>query len=54
MATGLTATSPKQREDTLPVLDYYRARPDITVHDINGMDTIDGVHTQILEALKLV
>lgn len=42
------------REDTLPVLDYYRARPDITVHDINGMDTIDGVHTQILEALKLV
>jgi adenylate kinase len=41
------------REDTLPVLDYYRARPDIIVHDINGMDTIDGVHTQILEALKI-
>ncbi|MEK7462583.1 MAG: nucleoside monophosphate kinase [Patescibacteria group bacterium] len=41
------------REDTLPVLDYYRARPDIIVHDINGMDTIDGVHQQILAALKL-
>jgi adenylate kinase len=41
------------REDTLPVLDYYRARPDITVHDIYGMDTIDGVHAQILEALKI-
>ncbi|MEY2665346.1 MAG: hypothetical protein RLZZ480_451 [Candidatus Parcubacteria bacterium] len=41
------------RDDTLPVLDYYRARPDITVHDIDGMDTIDGVHEQILTALKL-
>ncbi len=41
------------REDTLPVLDYYRARPDIIVHDIDGMDTIDGVHNQILKALNL-
>lgn len=41
------------REDTLPVLDYYRARPDIVVHDIDGMDTIDGVHNQILKALNL-
>jgi adenylate kinase len=41
------------REDTLPVLDYYRARPDVHVHDIDGMDTIDGVHEQILKALKL-
>lgn len=41
------------REDTLPVLDYYRARPDIIVHDIDGMDTIEGVHQQILNALKL-
>ncbi len=42
------------REDTLPVLDYYRARPDIIVHDIDGMDTIDGVHEQILKALNLL
>jgi adenylate kinase len=42
------------REDTLPVLDYYRARPDIIVHDIDGMDTIDGVHEQILKALNLM
>ncbi len=41
------------KDDTLPVLDYYRARPDIHVHDIDGMDTIDGVHNQILNALKL-
>lgn len=41
------------REDTLPVLDYYRSHPDITVHDIDGMDTIDGVHQQILKALNI-
>jgi adenylate kinase len=41
------------REDTLPVLDYYRARGDIVVHDIDGMDTIEGVHEQILKALNL-
>jgi adenylate kinase len=41
------------REDTLPVLDYYRARPDTTVHDIDGLDTIEGVHDQILKALKI-
>lgn len=41
------------REETLPVLDYYRARPDVHVHDIDGMDSIDGVHEQILKALKI-
>jgi adenylate kinase len=41
------------REDTLPVLDYYQARPDVHVHDIDGTDTVEGVHTQILKALKL-
>jgi adenylate kinase len=40
------------REDTLPVLDYYRVRPDTTVHNIDGTDSIDGVHEQILKALK--
>lgn len=41
------------REDTQPVLDYYRVRPDTHVHDLDGTDTIDGVHQQILKALNL-
>tara|TARA_B100001989_G_scaffold190785_1_gene139817 strand:- start:849 stop:1448 length:600 start_codon:yes stop_codon:yes gene_type:complete len=41
------------REDTLPVLDYYRVRPDTQVHDLDGTDTIEGVHSQILKALEL-
>ena len=41
------------REDTLPVLDYYRVRPDTIVHDIDGTDTVEGVHQQILNALNL-
>ena len=40
-------------EETLPVLDYYRVRPDTQVHDIDGTDTVEGVHQQILKALKL-
>lgn len=41
------------REDTLPVLDYYRVRPDTSVHDIDGMATIDEVHEAIVSALNL-
>jgi adenylate kinase len=41
------------REDTVPVLGYYRVRPNTIVHDIDGMDTIEGVHQQILKALNL-
>jgi adenylate kinase len=41
------------REDTVPVLNYYRARPSTTVHDLDGTDTIEGVHAQILNALNL-
>ena len=41
------------REDTLPVLDYYRVRPSTHVHDIDGTDTVEGVHQQILNALNL-
>lgn len=41
------------REDTLPVLDYYRVRPDTFVHDLDGIDTIEGVHKQIVKALKV-
>lgn len=41
------------REDTLPVVEYYRTRPNTVVHDIDGTDTIDGVHEQIRKALNL-
>lgn len=41
------------REDTIPVIAYYQNRPDTRVHTINGIDTIDGVHAQIIAALKL-
>ena len=41
------------REDTLPVLDHYRARPNATVHDIDGTLDIDGVHRAICNALAL-
>jgi adenylate kinase len=41
------------REDTLPVVEYYRHRANTVVHDIDGTDTIDGVHEQVLKALKL-
>lgn len=39
------------REDTLPVLEHYRNRPHTTVHDIDGTQDIEGVHTAIVEAL---
>jgi adenylate kinase len=41
------------REDTLPVVEYYRKRADTIVHDIDGTKDIEGVHAQIVEALKL-
>ncbi|MBX2866408.1 nucleoside monophosphate kinase [Candidatus Kaiserbacteria bacterium] len=41
------------REETLPVLEYYRKRKDTVVYDIDGTDTIDGVFDQIKEALGL-
>ncbi len=41
------------REDTLPVLDFYREREGSTVHDLVGTDTIEGVHQQVLKALGL-
>jgi adenylate kinase len=41
------------REDTLPVVDYYRARADTIVYDVDGTESIEGVHNQILTALNL-
>lgn len=39
--------------DTVPVLDFYRARPGTTVLDIDGTDTIEGIHGAILKGLGL-
>ncbi len=41
------------REDTLPVLDYYRNQSNVLVHDVDGNNVIDVVHEEILSALKL-
>ncbi len=41
------------REETLPVVDYYRQRPGTKVHDIDGTLSIDEVHAEILKALEL-
>lgn len=41
------------REDTLPVLEYYKAMDNATVHDIDGTGTIDEVHAGVVAALKL-
>jgi len=41
------------REDTLPVIEYYRKKNSVTVHDIEGTDSIEGVHQQIKISLGL-
>ena len=41
------------KTETMPVISYYRNRPNTNVIDINGTDTIDGVHAQISTALGL-
>ncbi len=41
------------REDTLPVIEYYRTRPNTRVHDIDGTLSIDGVHEEIVSRLAL-
>ncbi|MFN3693142.1 MAG: adenylate kinase family protein [Candidatus Paceibacteria bacterium] len=41
------------REETLPVIEYYRSRPNTRVHDIDGTLSIDEVHAAIIAGLKL-
>lgn len=41
------------REDTLPVLEYYRDRPETIVHDIDGTQSVAAVHDAIISALNL-
>ncbi len=39
------------REEVSPVIAYYRKREGATVHDIDGTQSIDGVHEAICTAL---
>jgi len=39
--------------DVVPVLDYYRAHKSHTFHDINGEQTIDEVHQDVLKSLGI-
>lgn len=41
------------RTETLPVIEHYRERANTTVHDIDGTKDIEGVHAEIVAALKL-
>lgn len=41
------------REETLPVVEFYRARANTKVHDIDGTLAIDEVHQLIKTALTL-
>lgn len=41
------------REDTLPVIDFYRKRRDTVVLDIDGTGSIEEVHTAIVAGLGL-
>ncbi len=41
------------REETLPVLAYYRERKDTQVIDIDGTQTIEDVHAAIVSALNI-
>jgi adenylate kinase len=42
------------REETLPVLAYYRNRAHTTVIECDGTKSIEGVHAEICNALNLV
>lgn len=41
------------REDTLPVIEYYRKRQNTTVYDIDGTQGIEEVHALIITTLAL-
>jgi adenylate kinase len=46
--TSIEARLRWYREETLPVLAYYRERPHTTVLDCDGTKSIDEVHAQII------
>lgn len=42
------------REDTLPVLEYYKTRAHTNILTFDGTQDVEEVHTQIINALALV
>ncbi len=42
------------REETLPVVEYYRGRENADVIDVDGTKSIDGVQQEILKALNII
>lgn len=40
-------------KDVIPAVDYYRENPDYEVVDINGEQSIEGVHAEIIEKINL-
>lgn len=51
--TSIEARLTWYREETIPVIAYYRTRHDTNVVDIDGTLSIDAVHTAIRTALAL-
>ena len=51
--TSIEARLAWYRDETLPVLVYYRERPDTRVFDVDGTKSIQGVQDEILKCLKL-
>jgi adenylate kinase len=41
------------REETVPVIEFYRTRNNTRVHDLDGTQSIDGVSEQIIAALAI-
>lgn len=41
------------RDETLPVIEYYKDRPQTVIHDIDATADIDTVQTRIREVLQL-
>lgn len=41
------------REEVMPVIAHYKERPQTTVHDVDGTQTIEGVHEAICTALQI-
>lgn len=50
---SITARLTWYREETLPVLAYYRERMHTTIIDCDGTQSIEAVHGQIIAALDL-
>ena len=51
--TSIEARLAWYRDETLPVLVYYRERPDTRVFDVDGTKSIQGVQDEILKCLKI-